>query len=158
MLILRQKQIIIIINIYMKKWLNTKRRESWACPRQEEEGALLDRQPSDYDHDDDDGDYNDYLWSHFSKYWKISFVRIVFTTIISWRGWCLYLGRVVRSFTQDQLFLHVWREIGRFNIRLTGLKENEWLVARKENDWLIRKWEDDWLATVEAMTVGIPEI
>ena len=89
----------------MKKWLNTKRRESWACPRQEEEGALLDhRQPSDDDHDDEDddddddggdgddddgnGDNNDYVWSHFSKYLQISFVRIVFTTIISWRGWC----------------------------------------------------------------------
>ena len=146
----------------MKKWLNTKRRESWACPRQEEEGALLDRQPSDYYHDDgdddDDGDNNDYLWSNFSKYWKISFVRILFTTIISWPGWCLYLGRVVRSFTQDQLLLRGWREIGRFNIRLTVLKENEWLVVRKENDWLITKREDDWLATVKAMTVGIPEI
>ena len=59
MLILQQKQIIFIINIYMKKWLNTKRRESWACPRQEEEGALLDRQPSDYDHDDDDDEDDD---------------------------------------------------------------------------------------------------
>ena len=105
MLILQQKQIIFIINIYMKKWLNTKRRESWACPRQEEEGALLDRQPSEYDHDGDDddgddeddyeddddvgdGDDNDYCWSHFSKYWQISFVRIVFTSIISWSGWC----------------------------------------------------------------------